>query len=106
MADDLFDPSTVDFVALAPDGKTVALYVVQQGTWTGSDGQLRTLQEKVHNYVGFALDGQMVRMYPDTEGLDWTIRVDSQAGPPDGDSLVVLQHLAEVLARYGGHLDW
>jgi hypothetical protein len=106
VAGDSFDPLTIDLVTITPDGQTVVLYMVQQEAWTGSDTQLRSLQEKVHNYVAFALDGQMVRTYPEAEGLTWTVRVDSQVGPPQGDSLAVLQHLAEVLPRYGGHLEW
>lgn len=106
MGGDSFDPLTVDLVTITADGQTVVLYVVQQAAWTGSDPQLQTLQEKVHNYVAFALDGQMVRAYPEAEGLAWTIRVDSQVEPPAGDSLAVLQHLAELLPRYGGNLEW
>jgi hypothetical protein len=106
MKGDSFNPSTVDLVTIAPDGQTVVLYVVQEAAWTGSDAQLQSLQEKVHNYVAFVLDGQMARTYPDAEGLAWTIRVDSQGGQPEGDSVTVLQHLAEVLPRYGGQLEW
>ena len=78
-----FDPSKVDLVSLTPAGDRVRLYIVSDSPWTGSDAQLQSLQEKVHNYVGFALDGQLVQAYPETNGVPWEIVIDCQKGLPD-----------------------
>lgn len=58
-SDVLFDPTKVDLVASAPDWTTAELYIVADAPWSGSDAQIRSLQDKIHTYVGFAVDGQM-----------------------------------------------
>ena len=99
---DTFNTQTVDLVSLSPDGAEVNLYVVQAGTWTGSDGQLASLQEKLHNYVAFALDGQMERAYPETAGLPWRIVIDCQTGAPDARTAELLEQIGPAVQRYGG----
>jgi hypothetical protein len=100
-----FDAAKIDLVSLAPAGDKVRLYIVSDSPWTGSDSQLQSLQEKVHNYVGFALDGQLVQTYPETKGLPWEIVIDCQRGSPDSRSSQVLDRLREGLRRYGGDLQ-
>ena len=77
----LFDASKVDLVAVV-DG-AVELHIVRDSAWTGTDEELRSFQDKVHAYVGYALDGQMVADYPETAGLGWIIVVDSNHGSQD-----------------------
>jgi hypothetical protein len=72
--------------------------------WTGAGGQLVSLQEKIHTYVGYAVDGQLNRDFPDTAGLPWRIVIESQAGPPDGRSTEMINRLADPVRRYGGDL--
>jgi hypothetical protein len=55
-------------VSISPDGSTVILHIVSDAPWTGSDDQLTSLQQKIHNYVGFAADGQLVATYPEANG--------------------------------------
>lgn len=55
-------PTTIDYVALLADG-TVALLLAHD-----SSQPIEQLQQRVHGYVGFAVDGQMTRDYPQTEG--------------------------------------
>jgi hypothetical protein len=64
-----FEPWKIDLVSISPDGSTVNLYIVAEQPLTGSDGQLRSLQEKIHNYVSYVLDGQMSRELPETCGV-------------------------------------
>ncbi len=99
-----FDDKKIDLVAVSPDGLIVALYIVQSEEWTGSDAQVASLQAKIHNYVGFALDGQMVRLYPSTAGLPWEIVISCLAGLPDPRTANVLNQLAGGLSKYGGAL--
>jgi uncharacterized protein DUF6572 len=100
----VFNPSTVDLVASTPDESTVELHIVQTGIWTGSDDQLRSLQEKVHSYVAYAVDGQLVRDFPEVEGRPWQIVLDCQTGEPDPRTSEMLAALVEPLKRYGGEL--
>jgi uncharacterized protein DUF6572 len=100
----LFDATKVDLVAVSQDGKTVSVIVAQPGPWSGSDDQINSLQEKIHNYVGFALDGEMVRLYPETEGLAWNIGLDCHFGLPDTRTQQVLDQLRDAVKRYGGDL--
>jgi hypothetical protein len=99
-----FDSSKVDFVSISADASTVLLYIVADSPWTGSDEQLNSLQLKIHGYVAFALDGQMVRLHPETAGLAWRIVIDAQAGAPDARSARVIDEVAEAVRRCGGDL--
>jgi hypothetical protein len=102
---DAFDSASIDLVGLSPDGSTVDLFLVQSGPWTGSEAQIGTLQAKIQNYVGFAVDGQLARQYPEVEGLPWRIVIDSQTGEPDEKAQAVFAHLARALPNYGGSLE-
>lgn len=99
-----FEPSKIDLVSISPDGSTVNLYIVAEQPLTGSDVQLRSLQEKIHNYVGYVLDGQMSRELPETSGLAWRIVIDSQGGPPHARTSQVVSTIADAVRRYGGDL--
>jgi hypothetical protein len=104
VADDSFSDQTVDLVAVSPDGSEAMIFLIQSGAWTGTDSQVTSLQSKIHNYVGFALDGQMVQSYPEVVGLPWVIVVDCQTGPPDPRSSQVISHAAEAVKKYGGEV--
>ena len=99
-----FDPAKIDLVSLNASGDRVRLHIVADSPWTGSDEQLQSLQSKIHNYVGFALDGQLVRSYPETEGMPWEVVIDCQAGQPDPRTREVLNQLTEGVRRHGGDL--
>ena len=104
VTDDSFSDQTVDLVGISPDGSEALIFLVQSGAWSGTDSQIASLQSKIRNYVGFAVDGQMVRSYPDVAGLPWVIVVDCQTGPPDPRSSHVISHAAEAVKKYGGEV--
>jgi hypothetical protein len=99
----LFDPARIDLVA-AREG-VVELHVVRDTPWGGSEDEVRTLQEKLQAYVGYALDGQMHTDYPETVGLPWKIVIDSSRGEPDERTAGVLEALRGPLSSYGGELE-
>jgi hypothetical protein len=101
----LFDPTKVDLVATAPDGMTAELYIVADAPWTGSDAQIRSLQDKIHNYVGFAVDGQMAQLHPELASIPWRIVVRCLSGRPDGRTADVLARTVEPVRGYGGELE-
>ncbi|MFC5379930.1 DUF6572 domain-containing protein [Aquipuribacter nitratireducens] len=98
-----FDPLKVDLVAEAAD-RVTELIVVQSSPWTGSDAQIRSLQDKVHTYVSFPLDGEMARRFPESVGRPWRIVINSLSGAPDARTQSVLDMLAVRLPRHGGSL--
>jgi hypothetical protein len=100
----MFDATKVDAVALTPDEDAVLLYIIERDGWTGSDDQLLSLQSKIQTYVGYAVDGQMNRGYPETAGLPWRIVIESQAGRPDSRSAETINRLADPVRSYGGDL--
>lgn len=100
----LFDPAKVDLVAMPPGGGIVDLHIVVDAPWSGSDAQLRSLQDKIHTYVGFALDGQMVAKYPDLMGLPWRIVVTCRSGPPDDRTAELLRRTMAPVRSHGGEL--
>ena len=104
MAEFRFDSTTVDVVSLTPEGKAALLHIVQPEAWTGSDEQLISLQQKIHSYVQYALDGQMHRQYPETQNLSWRIVINSQSGPPDPRTVEMISDVRERVRGYGGDI--
>lgn len=100
-----FDPATIDLVALSPDETTVELVIVADAGWSGSDLQIRSLQEKIQSYVSFAVDGQLVDAYPDMAGRPWRIVIDCQKGSPDDRTADVVARTVEPVRNHGGDLQ-
>ena len=89
------NPSVVDLVAHEPKVGQVALVIVEQRPWDSSRERLLQLQEKIHNYVSYALDGQFAKMYPDLVGKPVTIALSCFAKP----DAVTMQFLDEMKGR-------
>lgn len=101
----LLDASKVDIVAVEKGSTSVRLYITHAFPWTGSDRQVRSLQDKIHTYVGNALDGELIASYPDTEGLPWRIVIASKE-KPDARTASVVADVAEAVRRYSGDLGF
>ena len=58
-SDALFDPTKVDVVSVSEDGSVVTVSISQVGPWSGSDVQLQSLQEKIHDggHARLPIDG-------------------------------------------------
>jgi hypothetical protein len=97
------NPNTIDLIGESADG-TVQLFIVNDQPWAGTDEEITALQHKIHNYVSYALDGQMHRDHPDTVGAAWQIVIRSHAGPPDPRTSDVLERVRPALESYGGTL--
>lgn len=80
------------------------LFIVRDEPWSGSDEELLSLQQKIHSYVGFAADGQLVEQYPETAGSPWQIVIRSFGGEPDPRSIRLIDELAQRIPSYGGSL--
>jgi hypothetical protein len=96
-------PNKIDFIAVAPDRSSIDLHIAQNVEWDGSDRVLTLLQEKIHNYVGFAVDGQLAASYSEHAGLPWRVVIDCQT-EPDPRTSEMLDALEAPIAKYGGTL--
>jgi predicted oxidoreductase len=76
-----FDPNKVDLVAQSPQG-VVNLVIVQDQRWSGLESEWTSLNQKIHNYVAFVLDGQMAKQYPDVAGRGWRILIHNYFDDP------------------------
>ncbi len=84
----------IDAVAVTGDGR-VALVMGY-----GSSQTVDTLRVRVQEYVAFALDGQMVRDYPETAGRPVEIVV-APEGAATPDLLAYVEVVKPRLATYG-----
>ena len=73
-------PDVVDLTSRAKDG-TIRLIIAETATLTGN--HVLGLQQKLQNYLSFALSGQLAAAHPDAKGCPVRIRVDLYAQPDD-----------------------
>jgi hypothetical protein len=96
-------PDAVDLVAISPSGNVAQIVIVLSEEWADSDGGLAVLQDKVNNTVSFAVDGQMLSMYPELEGMPWEIVIDPRIDPGPRTTLYVEQ-VGPRVVNFGGSL--
>ncbi len=58
------------------------------------------LQEKLNNYLSFALDGQLQRLYPASSGKRVAIQIDSYQRP-DEQTLSLIDVVREKIRKAG-----
>jgi hypothetical protein len=65
------------------DGATgeAILVLVESEPWDAEGARLEALQERINECVTFAVDGQMIRQFPATEGRRVAISVEYVAEP-------------------------
>jgi hypothetical protein len=71
----------VDLVAHNPKTDQVGLVIFEHRPWNSSHERLLQLQDKIHSYVSYALDGQQT--YPQLVGKPLTIVLSCFAQPDD-----------------------
>jgi len=60
--------AVIDLVSFNAKTDTYSLIIVEKRPWDGSGKRLLELQQRVNDYLSFALDGEMLRIYPETRG--------------------------------------
>lgn len=72
------DSITVDFVAKGAGSEPWELVLVEQGPWQHYeiDARLRALQHRLYGCLDAAIDGELARMFPESDGRRIRIRVD------------------------------
>ncbi len=71
-------PEVIDLVTDDPVGEEVLLVVVEERPWSGDRSELELLQQKLNNYLRFALDGAMQEQFPEFVHLRPRIRLYSR----------------------------
>ena len=81
-------PNVLDLVTMSDD--SCSLILVEERA--SREGDALALQEKLNNYLSYALDGGLAADYPESRGKRVNIRVDLYAAPHP--------FIVEFLARY------
>jgi hypothetical protein len=93
------ESETIDLVARAADGRYL-LVMVETRSWGTDPNQAEQLKAKINTYAQFALDGGLLRHYPETANQPIAIRLDCPA-TPDKATNTILARAAEHLAQFG-----
>ncbi len=91
--------NVIDFISRDTNGRVV-LICVDEGTWDGSTERVVALQDKLQAYAVYALDGVLVRDYPELAGLPVCIELRC-VHPPDAVTMHFLSVFQEVLKDRG-----
>ena len=74
------NPKVVDLITQTPKGDIV-LVMFEERPWDGDLERLMELQNKINHYLAFALDGELVRQYPQAKGKKVQLRLDCSHEP-------------------------
>lgn len=96
----IFHPGKLDLVTCGDDG--FRLILVEERALSEDDAP--ALQEKLNNYLGFAIDGCLLEQYPEARGKKVTIRIDLYAQPMPFILQFVHQYKMAI-AQYGVALE-
>ena len=106
----LRNTKVIDLVISCDDGTWELALVVESGELK-QHGALYALQEKLNTYSSYALDGAMSASYPESEGADKVILIQTIDVPPEQavqfltkvEALLQPEGLAIKLERLGGN---
>jgi hypothetical protein len=93
------NPNVVDLIAPEPGGGPVVLVMRDARPWHGQE-QLRQLEEKINRYLGYVLDGFLVRQYPDYAERAKAIRLECR-DEPSGEAAAFLAEARTVIEAQG-----
>ena len=96
----LATPKVVDAVTFEEKTSTYRLVLLVDVPWDQSTRQLLALQDKLNNYIGFALDGPMAERYPGSDGKDVIVRLQCPTAPT-GRTAKTLQQMEGGLKELG-----
>ena len=92
-------PTSLDFISFDARADQVVLTISEERKWTGSDAEMRKLQDKLSNYLSYAVDGGLVRKFPEYAAKSVRIRLDCVHAPPPN----TLEFLDEARRRLSDH---
>ena len=94
----------IDLIADDSNSGEVALIMLEERPWDGSELRLFQLQEKINAYLSFALDGEMAEAYPQFAARKIRLQLDC-AGLPGSDVVGFLSAVREQIAFQGINLE-
>jgi hypothetical protein len=98
----------VDLITRDAADDRVVLVMIERRPWGPDAGQLARqfsqIEEKVNRYLGYVLDGFLVRQYPQYEGKAVRIRLDC-AEAPAGEAARFVEAAAHAVAAQGHGLE-
>jgi hypothetical protein len=90
------EPGVIDVVTKTQAGG-FELIMVEGRPWTDPlDQRIREIVEKAETYLAFAFDGEMAKMYPDSQGAPLSIRLDSVEEPGEEARAAIAQVAASI----------
>lgn len=75
------NPGVVDLISRDDDTGEVVLTIVEERAWGSVRTQLPELQDKLNSYLGYVLDGFLVKEYPQYEEHPVRFELDCAAEP-------------------------
>lgn len=93
------DPNVIDVVGQDAAG-TCLLIMVEERQWGSDPEQPRQLREKINAYVGYVLDGTIIKQYPETSGRGISIQLNCPQRPV-GEIATITSHAAAQLEKMG-----
>lgn len=93
-------PNTLDL--LTESGTKIRLVLVEERALMPEDA--RALQEKLNNYLSYAIDGELYRQHPKSHGKFIIIRIDLYATPAEF-IVQFLRSYREAIARFSVDIE-
>ena len=77
------NPAVLDKIIHDLEKDQITLVMIENRPWTGGEGQLFQIQEKINSYLSFALDGELNEAYPNLAGKPIGLQLECFAYPDD-----------------------
>lgn len=88
-------PSVLDLVAQSD--RTIRLILIEDQALANEDAP--ALQEKLNNYLGYVLDGELLKNYPESKDKKVVLRLEFNA-PPAQFITEFIHRYREAIAQY------
>lgn len=91
--------NVLDLITHDPALNEYVLIMVEDRPWIADDNQVEDLLAKFKAYFAYAVDGGLIKAYPDASGSSVRIQLDSFASPPL-KVRTLLQRMARIADEY------
>ena len=73
--------NVIDVVSLSPDGRDIALSLIETRPWDERGENLLDMQEKLKAYLDYVESGQLYQQYPEAKGRSVCFRLHAAYSP-------------------------
>lgn len=78
--------TSIDLITESPSTGEFALILVEDGPWPGENSDwedcLSRIQNRIYDAMDVAIDGHLIAKYPDAQGKEVRVQIDSPHGVP------------------------